>query len=277
MSAPLDEETLRLTIAQARAAWPALDVDVAEFARHLDENLPAGAADRARLATLHAADLYLAFGCAQGNPAALSAFERDYLSRVPTFVSRIDRSPEFVDEVLQILRVRLLVAADGAWGKIGDYSGAGPLASWLAVVAMRAALDLRRPRVETVSPDEDLAAKVLSGHADVEGELLRERFRAEFQRALDGAMAALAPRDRNLLRLYFVEGHTIDKLALRFRVHRATAARWLQTTREGILDDIRRRLGADAGLAPSEVESLLGLMRSAVHLSLSRALGPPRR
>jgi RNA polymerase sigma-70 factor (ECF subfamily) len=79
-------------------------------------------------------------------PAALPTFERRFLVLVPGFIGRIDSTPAFGDEVCQQLREKLFVAPAGSAPTIADYSGRGPLALWLRVVACRTALNLKRQR-----------------------------------------------------------------------------------------------------------------------------------
>ena len=68
----------------------------------------AGRMSRAR-SRANAADLYLACACSDANPLALAEFERRFIGRVRDVVVRIDSSYDFVAEVEQILRERLLV------------------------------------------------------------------------------------------------------------------------------------------------------------------------
>lgn len=56
---------------------------------------------------------------------------------------------------------------------------------------------------------------------------LKATFAAEFKFALTLAIDELSVRDRNLLRQSVLDGLTIDQLGKLYRVHRATAARWV--------------------------------------------------
>src|SRR5437660_1544495 len=67
-------------------------------------------------------------------------------SRRPSRQASSDRDPAFADEALQVVREHLLVAKDGAPGRIAEYRGEGPLEGWLRVAAVRAALRLQRQR-----------------------------------------------------------------------------------------------------------------------------------
>src|SRR5262249_54950430 len=111
-------------LAEARAAWPRVRFDEARFAARLAEQIATeGDLD-------HAADLLLATACAAGDPAAHAALEEHYLADVPAALGRFRPSRDFVREVLQALRTKLLVSTTGA-PKIAEYSGRGPLAAWI--------------------------------------------------------------------------------------------------------------------------------------------------
>src|SRR5262249_26812555 len=142
------DAALDAIVVAAQRAWPEVALDGARFVRHIAERLPAQVALPEALAGLHANDLYVACACADGNAAAVAIFEREYLARVVASAARVNRSPDFVDEVRQRLRERLLV---GAAPRIADYNGSGPLAGWVRVAVIRTALNLRR--------DEGVAAR----------------------------------------------------------------------------------------------------------------------
>jgi RNA polymerase sigma-70 factor (ECF subfamily) len=259
---------LRKRIHQARAAWPDVQVDEEAFVAHLG-------ARAHKLEQLHLDDLYLAFACARGDAEAVAIFERTLLSKVRQFVARVDRSPQFAEEVQQILRARLLAGDAEHPPKVAEYSGVGPLHNWLRVAALRAALDQVRRRPEQVNASQDLAGKALAGSGDPEHELLRRRYRGEFQAALEAALGTLTAKERNLLRMHFVDGLGIDRLGIVYRVHRATAARWLQAARERLLEEIRQQLRPRLGLTDSQFDSLAGVLQGDLHVSMSRLFARP--
>jgi RNA polymerase sigma-70 factor (ECF subfamily) len=185
-------------------------------------------------------------------------------------VARIGSDPDFLDELVQTLRAGLLVGAPPAPPRIASYSGRGPLAGWLRITAVRTAIDLRRTHRE-LQLDDDLGAR-LGVEGDAELSLLRARYLADFQRALEDAIDGLSPRDRMLLRLYVMNGMTIDELGAIYHVHRATISRQLSAARAAIFDETRRLLAERLRLAPSEINGLLRAVRSQLNLSLGRIL-----
>jgi RNA polymerase sigma-70 factor (ECF subfamily) len=176
--------------------------------------------------------------------------------------------------VLQQLRERLLVGRDGGPPRIALYSGSGPLKSWVRVAALRAAASVRRQRKEHLplgGPDvpADLPAQ------DPELQILRGRYGAALPAALRDAFAALESRDRALLRMHFLDGLNLERLGIAFQVSRATAGRMLLAARTRLLDGTLGLLGDRLGLRPEEVQSLVGVLRSKLEVSLRVILREP--
>lgn len=215
-----------------------------------------------------AADLSLALGCVRGEPEALREFEATVLSRVPQFLARLDASPALCDDVAQELRAELLIAAPGKPPGLAGYRGRGDLAAWVRVVAIRTALRLKKAERRAPADDGD----PLFGKGDPELDYLKLRYRGACEEAFRGALATLTSRERLYLRLHYVEGLSLDRMASLYRVHRATIARRLAAHREKLHQQTRARLREALKVRDSELESLLGLWRSQLALSLRGAL-----
>ena len=157
-----------------------------------------------------------------------------------------------------MLREKLFVGRDGDAPKIAEYDGRGLLASWVRVVALRAAIDLRRRREAVRSG----ARAEEAGSGDPEIAYMKERYRELFNEAFRGAVEELGAGPRELLRLHFVEGLTLEALAARLGVHRATVARRIAAAREAVAAAARRRLRGALGASEAELESLVRVMRS---------------
>src|SRR5438128_2172894 len=71
---------------------------------------------------------------------------------------------------------------------------------------------------------------------------LKEHYAADFRLAVRGGIAALGRRERTLLRQHFIDGVSLDQLAVLHRVHRATIARWIAQARRTLLELIRASL-----------------------------------
>jgi RNA polymerase sigma-70 factor (ECF subfamily) len=254
----------------ARAAWPDFSVDaelfVARLARHVGSDPPTR-----YLSDIHGVDLYLACACAKGDPTALAHFDRTLLSQVGVFVARLRPEPAFVDDLRQTIREKLFV---GLNPKIGDYTGRGALSSWLQVLSLRTALSLRRRKTELLDGGDHSSTSYPGPvtERDPELEFIKERYRDLFRDALEGAVGCLSREERNLLRLHFLKRVTLDSLARLFHVHRATIARRIAHAREAILRQTSEYVQARLGVDSAEFQSLMGLLRSQLDISISRLL-----
>jgi RNA polymerase sigma-70 factor (ECF subfamily) len=238
-------------VARARGAWPALAVDDARFAAYLAVRL--GDDDG-----LYVEDLYLACACVDQLPRALAAFDDRYLTIVPRYLVRLDRSPSFADEVRQRLRERLFLASDGEPARLSSYSGRGPLGTWVRIAAIRLALNLRRgDRDASLAPADE---PMIAGNPELL--LLRHRHRADFNAAFALAVATLTVDQRQLLRLHFLDSLSLGEVAALHHVDKSTVSRWLQVAREALFVETERRLRARLNLGEGEAGSLIRLMRS---------------
>ena len=219
---------------------------------------------------LHVADLYGADRCARGDATAIAWFERTCVATLGSALGRIDPSPAFVDEIRQRVREKLLVAADPRGARIQEYAGRGPLGAWVRVVAVREALAARRRPGLTAGSDEllDVGASITSPELG----LVKEQYRAEFQRAFAEALAELSAEQRNLLRHHYLHGLTLDQLASLYEMHRSSVARRIAKTRSGLLSATRRALMTRLATSPADFEELMGLIASRIDLSIERHL-----
>ena len=254
--------------------WPGVRVAESVFARHLASHVPEDATIEEVLTNVHAADLYLALGCVEDPERALAAFDRTFLREATSVVERMNVGGVAATEVEQLLREKLFVGAGESPPKIMQYSGSGPLGGWLRVVAVRAALAVRRTRAaETSAHVDDVAALAdVAGSDDPELEHLRRTYAEPFEAALRDTLRVLPEKDRALLRMHLADGLTVDQLGLLLGVHRATAARWLASAREQVLTGTRDLLLQRLELSESEFRSIVGLLISRLDLSIQRVL-----
>ncbi|MFP2932430.1 sigma factor-like helix-turn-helix DNA-binding protein [Pyxidicoccus sp. 3LG] len=86
-------------------------------------------------------------------------------------------------------------------------------------------------------------------------------------------LAAMPERERALLRLHHLHGFTMDRLATLYGESRSSLQRQVAHARERLLKLTRTALAGRLRLEAPELESLLGLVRSRLDLSLNRLLG----
>jgi RNA polymerase sigma-70 factor (ECF subfamily) len=266
------ESALQELVAAGQSAHPGIRVSPETFVRQLARGVDFGPADLdRRLRAFHAADLHLACACASAEPKALRVFDARFLAEIDRTTRTVDATTAFADEVRQLLREELLVS-----GKIADYSGRGPLAGWLRVIAVRRALNLRRSRqAARFEDDENAFEDVPSGTPDPQLDYLKKLYRREFREAFVSALGRLGREERNALRLHHLDGLTLDETASVCRVSRATVARWLAGAREQILQDTQRILREKLGLDESALASVFELVRSQLDVSMKRYLAEP--
>lgn len=252
------DAALAEALAAARAAWPGVDLPSADFARALATRCAPDQPPLAALASLHVADVYLAAACASGDPAALAAFDRAFISTTPLLLAKVSTNPEFIAEAQQLLRRRLMVG-EGGPPRVATYAGTGPLAGWFRATAMRLALNLRR--AERVRPLEVELSESLTPHANhLESELLRSRHQAEFQSALRNALAGLDPEEKLLLRWHFLEALPLGRIAELQGVSKSTVSRWVSAARDKVLAATRAELKLRLDVQSHELSTLVRVL-----------------
>lgn len=268
----LDAALERLVVAGA-SAHPDLsltDADAA-WARHLAAHLAPGDVS-GQLASLRADDVHLALACITGIAAAHARLDERLRRVAPQALAGIRVHDTTPDDLLQDVRTKLLVA-DGGAGKIASYAGRGPLDGWLRVTLARAALSAARARPMTASANDDAAAlAAIAGTQDPELEALRARAAPVLERAIAEAVDALDDADKTLLKLHFVDGLTMDDLSAMYGAHRATMARRIARARTAVFEDARTRAIASLGGGEAEFDSLVGVVLSALDVTLRRLL-----
>ncbi len=249
-----------------RSSGRSFRVDAGAFTAHVAK-LDAPALERAP-------DLYLAFACSAANEEAIRALDPLLRDAVSAAASRIDPSRDFAAEVTQTLREKLLVDRPP---KIASYGGRAALRTWLGVTAQREAQKMRRRKGDDPKARAELsAAKEAPVEGGPEGAFLRARYRRHFADALRTTLASLPPRDRALLHSHLVDRVGVEKLGEAYGVGKSTAARWLVAARERLVAETRARIQAHLRLTESEYESMAGLLRSEIEVSVARLLGTQR-
>jgi RNA polymerase sigma-70 factor (ECF subfamily) len=247
----------------AQHAWPTVTLAFERFAAHAAAVDPDAA---------NTADLFLACACGDGDRAAIEALELQYMGPTRSSLKRLDARPEFIDDVMQDLRAKLLLPPEP---RILRYGGRGPLLAWIRVAASRIAIDtLRAVRDDVLREPRDPDSLVAVDFGP-EVQLLRAAYRESFQEAITAALAGLAAKDRNLLRRHLIEHMTLEEIAGPYAVHPATVARRLMALREQIANAVRDHLAIrhrSEGGATS-LESMAQAIRSEVYVSLAPLLG----
>jgi RNA polymerase sigma-70 factor len=281
-------------LAAARARWPevveAIDARGAPqdasapseaalaFARLLGAKLAGAPRLASTLPRLRVEDLLLAWWAVRDPERGIPALWATYADELERLVARFHRLDR--EELMQALRIKLFVAAEGAPPRLSTYNGFGYLLNWLRVLATRTFLDaaraLARRRstgLEEAGHDDDapLLALIVEPTAAI-GARDRERVRTAIRAAFAASVAGLPPRERTFLRLATVDGLTLEQIAATYQLGRATVARALASGRARLRDDTRRGMIEALGISPDELDSVIRSLDTQLELSLARVL-----
>ncbi|HEY2746921.1 MAG TPA: sigma-70 family RNA polymerase sigma factor [Polyangia bacterium] len=251
--------------AAGRASWPNIPVDEQRFLGFLRER-----SGTAAMASVRAADLYLACACLDGNEAALGAFAA-LLDEVAAKLHHMAASDDTLSEAKQIVR-QVLVPRGDRPAALAEYSGRGELGGWLRIALGRELVRLRRRQERHQRLDTGEAALLADRQDDPETAYLKAHYQREFKDAFAAALGELADEERRALRYAIVERLSIDQIAQLEGVHRATAARDVARARAQLAEKTRLALQTRLRVEPAQLDSILRLVSSQLDLSVRRLL-----
>ncbi len=253
-----DREVSDLGITAAIARWPSW-LEAASFGHYLGRRIDPALPLAEAVGELAVGDLYLACACARNIPAAHAALEQHYGGNLRAALSTLDSRADFIAEVLQVLREKILVTREGET-KIESYSGYGPLGAWLRVAAMRTALSLRRQRQPELAIDDELDA-ILDLAPNAEIRVIARELGSDLRETLRAAVAAQPSRIRAVMRMYYADNRGVEDIGLVYNVHASSVSRWLAKARTEILSHTRAALIAKHH-SETSLDSLLGHVAS---------------
>ncbi len=276
LGAPAEAEArLAALCADAAAAWPGVEVPAAALAGAIGARL--AAAEPPPLGPELARELHLALGCAAGDAAAIAAFDARYLDVVGPALAHLKLPAATVEDVRAAVRDKLLLPGPDGPARVIAYAGLGRLRGLVQVSAVRTALSLLRATGrERPLGDDGAGAAVPALDPAVDLALIRAEYRAAFTAAFGAAVAALDRRDRNLLRLHWLGGVTLEALAAMYDVHRATIVRWLAAARAAVMKGTQARLREALGGDADEVTEVIAMVGSQLDISVGRLLATIR-
>jgi RNA polymerase sigma-70 factor, ECF subfamily len=232
------------------------------------------------LGALHLQDLSLAAACASGQPAAWEFFVityRGYLRASAAAILRCKSDSVAAQDLADSLFTDLYGISASSSGKSEDRSlfryfhGRSSLKTWLrAVLAQRHIDSVRASRrfVEiddqsTSSPSDGLAVRERVTPIDAASSFPnpahdsspdphRSRYLALFSDALNKALNALDPRDRQRLRLYYADQQTLAAIGRELGEHESSVSRNLERIRREL------RASVEAALRSGQFQSQNG-------------------
>jgi RNA polymerase sigma-70 factor len=229
------------------------------------------------LESLKLDDLALACACARGLQAAWEHFVADFrpvLLRAALQVAYPDTARELADSIYADLYG--LIEQGGTRRSLFDYyHGRSGLAGWLRAVLAQRMVDHHRAnrRLEPL-PDGDSGAQPAADAPPPDVD--RSRYQPIVRDALLAALAALAPRDRLRLSLYYARELTLAEAGRLLGESEATVSRKLERTRREVRAGVERQLREASGLSAAQVAACFDYARTDPAFDLARALPPDR-
>ncbi len=266
VSTPDVDRALDEAVAEAARRWPEVVVDAGEVKRAFAAKLAGDEPPAVNAANV--AEVMLALACARGDASAIAVFDREYLDVVKVALAGMKLAAATVEDVKSGVRDKLLLAEGERPARILEYAGRGRLRGLVQVSASRMAID----RLRLEEREAELPAREIAAPANLELSLIKAQYRDAFVDGFARAVASASRRDRNLLRLHFLGGVTLEQLATMYGVHRATVVRWLAAAREAVFGATRAHVAQAIGAPTEELDEMFDLVRSRVELSVERLL-----
>jgi RNA polymerase sigma-70 factor len=249
------DEAIDRAYRAARARLGKLGVPPALFRRHVEElvrTLP-GIDGPGQLLL---EDLYLALGCQRGDERAWRALH-DSLGGYLRRLSNRAAGGEVAGEELFADLLADLVGRPRSPGKIQLYRGLASLATWLAVIIRRMAVDRARAGDRQARQESLEDGPELSGRGTPEALLLREEAVRIGERLLGEVLAGLPPAQELVLRLVYWDGLTLREAGRVLGVDFSTVSRRLKSAREHVLRELRARSRQEYGLSAEALGELV--------------------
>lgn len=263
---PLPTSVLADAWKRALGDWPGVSGRRADFLERMRAQLQ-GTPPEER-AGLHLGDLYVATLAADGDATAARWIVDALATDVRTAAARATDA-DVAQAACDAVWEKLLVAAPDRPPRIASYTGRGPLRSWVLVVLARNVIDIAR---RAPSPEVPLEDRLPAQTNDPEIEFLKEHYAEAFRDALADAVKGLSDRDRAMLGQAVIDGLDTAQIGAVYGVHRTTAGRWLGEARERLLKATRRGLMQGLSVEVAEVDSILRLIGSRLHVTFAPLL-----
>jgi RNA polymerase sigma factor (sigma-70 family) len=225
------------------------------------------------LSSLHLEDLALATACLENCEAAWEHFVgayRGYLRSAAAAVLRCRTDSPAACELADSLFAELYGLIEGARRErslFRYFHGRSSLKTWLRAVLAQRHIDAIRAgrRFESLEDDESNShARQNPARVSVQtDDPHRERYVTLFVRALQGALAALDPRDEQRLRLYYAKEQTLAEIGKELGEHESSVSRNLDRIRLALRRAVEETLrngcpaangsAAEAGLSDAQI------------------------
>jgi len=237
------------------------------------------------LCTLHVEDLALAHACVMGREAAWESFfekYRPYLRAAAAAILRASSSSAEARELADSLFAELYGLAEGKTGErslFRYFHGRSSMKTWLRAVLAQRHIDAVRAARKFESLDEpDGDGKVHEPAQTVVTPLSdphRSRYVQLFQVALAAALERIEARDRERMRLYYVEEKTLAEIGKKLGEHESSVSRNLDRIRRELkecVEGILRRPAPSPALSEEQIALCFEYAAEDVPIDLGKLL-----
>jgi RNA polymerase sigma-70 factor, ECF subfamily len=118
--------------------------------------------------------------------------------------------------------------------------------------------------------DDVTLANAPAAGRDATDALAKVQLQALLKEALEQSAGALTGRQRSILRMHYVKQANIDDIGAVYKIHRATAARWLMEARATLVQSARQAFLLRAALGEHELAEVASMVESQLSMTWSR-------
>jgi len=221
----------------------------------------------------HSGDVVLAVACLAKETWAIQLFEDTTIAAAEKAIRKYSTDAAFLEDIMQMLRVQLLVGSEEKPPTLSIYNAKGSLGAWVSVCAIRLTLyQLRTSRNRKEDNYEWADVLTEAGTGSPELDAIKHRFRDSFSAAVKQTCSSLPSRQRAVLRMHFVEDLSVASIATAYAVNRTTVWRWIEQARDELQKGILEHLQASDPLSRGELPEIARMIQSQLDLGLSQLL-----
>lgn len=264
----IPDSILRAAVVSADQRWPQVHVSDALFRRHISQciiRLRTGHAKELRVESLHLVDLFLVCAVICGTPHAAQTFERTFLTNLAHHIPTKLRDTQIADDIVQEVRIKLLVDTPDRPSKLHTYLGQSPLGGWIPKIVRSTAWDLERCHEkgpsQAVHWDSDCVEAVIPAR---ERELAKAEHQDLLRQAIEAALAECSGAERVLLYRFFRAHHSLAQIATDHGEHRSSTKRRMDALLNRLRTQVLTAVRPHLCLPESELLSLLRILISRI-------------
>jgi RNA polymerase sigma-70 factor len=273
----ISDSTLRAAVVAAQQRWPQVHVSDALFRQHISQciaRLRAGLTKELRVESLHLVDLFLVCAVICGTPSAAQAFEQTFLTNLAHHIPTKLRDTQLADDIVQEVRIKLLVDTPARPSKLHTYLGQSPLGGWIPRIVRSTAWDLERCHtkgsIQAMLWGSGWVEAVIPAH---ERDLAKAAHQDLLRQACEAALTQCSGAERVLLYRVFRAGHSLAQIATELGEHRSSTKRRMDALFSRLRTQVLSAMHPHLSLPDAELLSLLRILISRISDERPELLG----